>query len=96
MKAEREVRWHERTSRHFSVLRNDVGWRRSQVHVKVNDAAEQAKGDRRPGLRLDLECKIMCRVFPMLFGVSAFVPSAAYVAADQTNPEVVRAVAYTT
>jgi hypothetical protein len=46
-------------------------------------------------LRFYLEGEIVRRVFPVFFCVSAFVASASYAAADQADPEVVRAVAYT-
>ncbi len=47
-------------------------------------------------LRLDLEREVMCRFLPMLFGVAAFVPSAAGVAADEADPEILGAITYPT
>lgn len=44
-------------------------------------------------LRLDLEGEVVGGFFPVLFGVPAFVAAAAYVAADETDPEIIRAVA---
>lgn len=46
-------------------------------------------------LSLDFEGEIMCGFFPVVFSVSAFVPTAAYAAADEADPEIVCRVADT-
>jgi hypothetical protein len=44
-------------------------------------------------LRLYLESKTVCCIFPVFFGVASLVATTSYIAADETNPEIICAVA---
>jgi hypothetical protein len=46
-------------------------------------------------LGFDLEREIMRRIFPVFFGVTTFVATTAYIAAYETNPEIICAIADT-